>query len=172
MSKPKVWVPMLFILACAVLPLRAEETRRNPFKVEDVKDPTADDIKRFAAEVKLPGGAKDKNAEQWVKDATAAKKGTLDGDWSGRWTGGNGTAKIMVIKDRVYVLYTDTEGDLKGKTWLLEAVRDKDRLVGRWMQVGAPEDTGPYVGLIVDDERIDGTWGGGERWDFRRKIKK
>jgi hypothetical protein len=154
------------------LPVHAEEKRRNPFNVEDVKDPTGEDVKRFAADVKLPGGDKDKNAEQWVKEATEGKKDSLDGDWSGRWSAGSGTAKVKVVKDRVYVLYTDTEGGLKGKTWLLEAVREKDRLVGRWVQVGNPDDTGPYVGLIVGDDRIDGTWGGNERWDFRRKIKK
>ena len=173
MSKRYAWIPVVFVLAWAVLPARAEDKRRNPFDVEDVKDPTADDIKRIAADIKLPGGNTDKNAEQWVKKETEGKEGALDGDWSGRWSMGSGIAKVRVVKDRVYVLYTDTEGDLKGRTWLLEAVREgKDRLVGRWAQVGKPEDTGPYVGLIVDNERIDGTWGGDERWDFRRKMKK
>src|SRR5207302_2928488 len=120
----------------------------------------------------LPGGDKDPNGEQWVKKETAGKVGSLEGEWSGRWSDGSGTAKIKVVKDRIYVLYTDNEGTLKGATWLLEAIRDKDRLVGRWMQVDNPNDSGPFVGLIVDDERIDGTWGGGARWDFRRKMKK
>ena len=58
-------------------------------------------------------------------------------------------------------------------TWLLEAVKEgKDRLVGRWVQVGNANDTGPFVGLIVNGERIDGTWSEDRRWDFRRKLKK
>ena len=84
--------------------------------------------------------------------------------WDGQGQGGQGSVRW---------LYTDDEGRLKGKTWLLEAVKEgKDRLVGRWVQVGNPKDTGPFVGLIVDDERIDGTWGSDARWDFRRKLKK
>ncbi len=146
---------------------------RNPFGVRDVPDPTGEDIKQFAAQTKLPGGPKDKNAAQWVQKETAGKADSLEGDWSGRWDSGSGTATIKVVKDRIYVLYTDTRGDLKGKTWLLEAVRvGKHQLMGRWAQVGNPDDSGPYVGLIVDPERIDGTWGGDARWDFRRKLKK
>lgn len=152
--------------------IRVPGKARNPFDVEDVPDPDGQDVKAAVARMKLPGGDKDKNAEQWVKEASAGKPGTLDGDWSGRWDGASGTAKIRVIKDRVYVLYTDTDGQLKGTTWLLEAVQEgKGRLVGRWMQVGNSGDTGPYLGLIVDGERIDGTWGD-SRWDFRRKLKK
>ncbi len=164
------WVPRERIRLIGQISAQAV---RNPFGVDDVEDPTGDDIKQFAAKVKLPGGAKDKNAEQWVQKETEGKAGSLDGEWSGRWDGGAGTAKIKVVKDRVYVLYTDTEGQFKDKTWLVEAVKEgKDRLVGRWVQVGNTGDTGPYVGLIVDDERIDGTWGGDARWDFRRKLKK
>jgi hypothetical protein len=161
-----------WLVACSAWSPAADDKPRNPFEVEDVKDPTGEDVKDFAKGTKLPGGKDDKNAEQWVKKETEGKKGSLEGEWSGRWSDGKGTAKIKVIKDRVYVLYTDDEGTLQGKTWLLEAVREKDRLVGRWVQVGNADDTGPFVGLIVDDERIDGTWGNGERWDFRRKLKK
>jgi hypothetical protein len=149
-------------------PSKAGE-RRNPFGVADVLDPDTPGIRKFAARVSLPGGPRDRNAEPWVKRPTAGKAGVLDGDWSGRWDGGSGTARVKVLGDRVYVLYTDRDGSTPGRKWLLEAVREKDRLVGRWAQVGNPSDTGPYAGLIVDDERIDGTWGGG-RWDLRRKL--
>ena len=177
MSKHLSWIAVVFVLALVASPARPADDRRNPFGVADVPDPYGDDVKQFAAKVKLAGDAKDKNAEQWVKNETEGKAGSLDGEWSGRWEeNGTGTAKVKVIKDRVYVLYTDNEGRLKGKTWLLEAVKEgKDRLVGRWVQVGNPNDTGPYAGLIVDDKRIDGNhaWqGGSSRWDFRRKLKK
>ncbi len=125
---------------------------RNPFNVEDVADPIGEDLKQFASKVKLPGGADDKNAAQWVKKETEGKKGALDGDWSGRWEGGAGTAQVQVVKDRVYILYTEGEGMFKGKGYLLEAVREKDRLVGRWMTLDNTAETGPFVGLIVNDE--------------------
>jgi hypothetical protein len=162
------WAPGLLVLVVTTAPARTFDERRNPFNVEDVQDPYGEDVKKYAAGVKVRGGDKDPNAEQWVKKETEGKPGSLDGDWSGRWEDGSGTAKVRVIKDRVFVLYTDGNA-----TWLLEAVREgKDRLVGRWVQVGNANDTGPFVGLIVNDERIDGTWGEGNRWDFRRKIKK
>jgi hypothetical protein len=168
--------------------------RRNPFGVADVATPVTQDIRKFAARVSLPGGPRDRNAEPWVKRPTAGKAGVFDGDWSGRWDGVSGTARVKVLGDRVYVLYTDRDGPTPdrlqqpgaarvyvlytdrdgptpGRTWLLEAVREKERLVGRWVQVGNASDTGPYAGRIVDDERIDGTWGGG-RWDLRRKLAK
>ncbi len=173
MSKHLLWIAVVFVLALVASPARPDDDRRNPFGVADVTDPYGDDVKQFAGKVKLAGDAKDKNAEQWVKKETEGKAGSLDGEWAGRWESGTGTAKVKVVKDRFYVLYTDDEGRLKGKTWLLEAVKEgKDRLVGRWVQVGNPKDTGPFVGLIVDDERIDGTWGSDARWDFRRKLKK
>lgn len=157
----------------ADLQLESADETRNPFEVADVRNPYGPDVKNFARTVELSGGADDKNAEQWVKIETEGTPGSLDGAWFGRWEQGNGVAKILADKDRVFVLYTDKEGRLKNRTWLLEAVREgKDRLVGRWVQVGNPRDTGPFVGLIVNDGRIDGTWGGKSRWDFRRKLKK
>lgn len=63
---------------------------------------------------------------------------------------------------------------MTGSTWLLEAAMEPGgRLVGRWVQVGNPRDTGPFIGLIVDEERIDGVWdwSGRSRWDFRRKLQ-
>ncbi len=166
------WVAGLVMLALASPAVPADE-RRNPFGVDDVKDPTGADVKAFAEKTKLPGGDKDKNAEQWVKDATEGKAGSLDGEWQSRWIGGKGSCKVKVVKDRVYVLSLETEGRFKGRSYLLEAVKDgKDRLVGRWRDVANADDSGPFVGLIVNDERIDGSWAEGDRWDFRRKLKK
>jgi hypothetical protein len=168
--KRQVWlIAGLFGLALLAGVAGGDEKKtRNPFGVADVEDPYGDDVKEFAKGVKLAGDDKDKNAEQWVDTETAGKADSLDGEWSGRWEGGSGTAKVKVIKDRVYVLYKDDNA-----SWILEAVKEgKDRLVGRWVQVGNADDTGPFVGLIVNNERIDGTWGEGARWDFRRKLKK
>lgn len=165
----------------------AQAQTRNPFGVRDVPNPLGEDVKQFAAGRQLPGGGSDRNAARWVTRSTEGTSGSLDGEWSGRWEEGIGTAKVKVVGDRVYVLYTDTQGRLRGSTWLLEAVRQGKRLVGRWVQVGNPNDTGAYLGLIVDDERIDGAWGASgsapapaaqeifapnTRWDFRRNLKK
>ena len=144
---------------------------RNPFGLKDVNNPSGDDVRQFAKRVQLSGGPNDTNAPQWVSTTTKGKPESLDGDWSGRWGEGEGFAKVRVRNGRVYVLYTDSVGPYKDVSWLLEAIQEeKGRLVGRWEQVGNPRDTGPYCGLIVNPERIDGTWGGDARWDFRRHL--
>ncbi len=158
---------------------------RNPFGVSDIEDPLGADVMKFADGRQLQGGRDDKNAGQWVMVEMEGKSDSIDGEWSGRWEEGVGTAMVKTVKDRVYVLYTDHEGRLKGQTWLLEALRQGNRLVGRWAQIGNPNDTGAFVGLIVDKERIDGAWVSTDsrpadlevfspslRWDFRRKLKK
>jgi hypothetical protein len=37
------------------------------------------------------------------------------------------------------------------------------------MNIGLNRDTSPWLGIIVDDERIDGIWTQG-RWDLRRQL--
>jgi hypothetical protein len=173
------------LLGLALVAHPAQAETRNPFGVRDVPNALGEDVKRFAEGRQLPGGKDDRNAAQWVARQTRGNASTLDGEWSGRWEEGVGTAAVKAVGDRVYVLYTDREGRLSGSTWLLEAVRQGQRLVGRWVQVGNPNDTGAYLGLIVDGERIDGAWGSSDRapakqemfapntrWDFRRNLKK
>jgi hypothetical protein len=145
---------------------------RNPFNVQDVPDPDGKDVKEFAATVKLSGDAKDANAAQWAAKESAGKASSLDGEWYSRWNGGSagkdwasGTATVKTVGDRVYILYKQGTG-----TWLIDARREgKRRLVGRYLYLDEPTDSTPWVGVIVDDERIDGEWTMG-RWDLRRKI--
>jgi hypothetical protein len=165
MLRPLPWVlglAFLFVAAAVYA-----EDRRNPFDVEDVNDPVGEDVKQFASGVTLDGGKDDKNAEQWVTDETNGKAGSLDGDWSGRWSADSGKAQIKVKKDRVFILYEDNKGK-----WLIECEKSGKKLVGRWVNVANACESGPFAGLIVDDERIDGQWAENERWDFRRKLKK
>jgi hypothetical protein len=158
-----------------------EEKPKNPFGIKLEPVPDDDEVKEFAKTVTLAGGDKDANAEQWVGGATKGKADSLDGEWSGRWKyAGEGKpwvtqekpTKFASTGDRVYILFTYAEGP-----YLVVATRQgkkKDRLVGRFMSVNEPKDTGPWVGLIVGNERIDGEWkgpAGSGRWDFRRKIK-
>lgn len=149
--------------------------RRNPFGVADVADPYGQDIQQFAARVRLSGSDTDPNARQWVTKTGGGVPGSLDGEWFGRWEEGSGSnAEIQVKGDRFYAIYSDGQGRLKGKTWIIEAVIEPNhRLVGRWVQVGNPRDTGPFVAKVVSDERIDGVWSwdGRGRWDFRRKLR-
>ena len=146
----------------------------NPFGVMDVPNPDGDDVQAFAKKVKLLGDKKDDNAPQWSENVTEGKEGSLDGEWFCRWSNGGGaitnwycgTATVRTVKDRVYILCKDETG-----TFLIDTVRKETGLVGRYRCVeGATSDSTPWVGLIVDNERIDGCWRGG-RWDLRRQLK-
>ena len=66
-----------FQLAGAEPPVKADKPR-NPFGVKDIEDPDGKDVQALAAKVTLAGDAKDPNAEQWVKEATAGKNGSLE----------------------------------------------------------------------------------------------
>jgi hypothetical protein len=148
---------------------------RNPFGVPDVPDPDGEDVREFAARAGLAGDDRDANAEQWVKGATAGTRTSLDGEWSDRWKGnvgdwryGKGPTHVKAVGERAYVLINSSNG-----RFLMDLKREKNRLVGRFQGVDDPRDTGTCVFLVVDGERIDGTWGGlsSHRWDFRRKLK-
>jgi hypothetical protein len=150
----------------------AVDDARNPFEVKDVPNPNGEDVQAFAQEAKLLTDRKDANATQWAEKATTGKLGVLDGEWSSRWNGGtargdwiSGSARVRTIGDRVYILYTD-----RTNTYLIDTVRNGNRLVGRYMNIGLNEDSTPWVGIIVDDERIDGIWTRG-RWDLRRQLE-
>jgi hypothetical protein len=137
---------------------------RNPFSVEDVPDPTGRDVEDFAATVPTVDLETDENAMAWV--AIAAPADGLAGAWSSRWRDGSnvwhqGVATVHLDADRVFILYKDAGA------YLLEGVRKGDRIVGRYVNVNHPTDTSPWVGVIVNDYRIDGHWRMG-RWDFRR----
>jgi hypothetical protein len=138
----------------------------NPFGVVDVMAPDWNDVQLFAATVQLSGASTDANAAPWPP---AQPEGPLDGEWAGRWSGGSaedqwasGTATIRTVGERVYILFSQGGG-----AYLIDARREGNRLVGKYLNLHDHRDTYPWVGLIVDHERIDGAWTGG-RWDFRR----
>jgi hypothetical protein len=168
-------VLIVAMLVCLVGPGATGEPFRNPFGVADVADPVTPEVSQLAERVLLPGGSDDRNAEQWAPETTVREGSGLDGAWYGRWeVGAAGAARIKIAGDRFFALYTDYSGRMAGKTWLLEAqILENGRLVGSWVQVGDRSDTGPFVGRVVDDERIDGIWSrdGAQRWDFRRRLK-
>ena len=161
---------VLVLVANSVITADDQETTRNPFGVKDVSDLNGEELNAFAAKVKLAGDDKDANAA-WAPGATAGMVACLDGEWSSRWNRGvagnewiYGTAKVKVIGDRVYILYKDETSN-----YLIDARRDGTRrLVGRYVDLRSGEGT-PWVGVVVNDERIDGEWTMG-RWDLRRTI--
>jgi|MudIll2142460700_1097286.scaffolds.fasta_scaffold01650_9 hypothetical protein len=138
---------------------------RNPFSVEDVPDPTGGDVEDFARTVRPSADpTTDENALAWVTVATDSDG--LEGAWTSRWRTGDGAwqqgvATLRLDGDRVFILYKDAG------TYLIEAQRRGDRLVGRYVNVNLPSDTSPFYGLVVDPYRIDGYWARG-RWDLRR----
>jgi uncharacterized protein (TIGR03067 family) len=148
---------------------------RNPFGVADVEDPDGAEVQAYASKVKSPpGSADDPNAQQWVTQPTKGDPGSLDGDWYGRWkhTGEKEwqyckrTVQIKTVGDRVYILYSDHQGQ-----FLADTRREKNRLIGRVQRLDLPEDNDPCIFAIVGPDRLDGDFGGKGRQDFRRKLE-
>jgi len=148
------------------------EKTRNPFDVKDVLDPDDGDVREFAANARLSGDVEDANATKWADESTPGQPRSLEGEWHSRWKANlagkdwiTGRATLKVVGDRVYILYKD-----QTDTCLIDARRDgKRQLIGRYVNLGNPALSTPWVGVVVDHERIDGAWAKG-RWDLRRKI--
>jgi hypothetical protein len=136
-------------------------TMRNPFGVQDVTGPDDREVQEFAAQAPSEPMADDPNAAAWS-----------NGEWSSRWNGGaagarwqQGRAQIELHAERFYALFDWDGGTQRG---LIEArPQGRGRLVGRYVNLGNPSITRPWIGLIVGEERIDGYWTQG-RLDFRR----
>jgi hypothetical protein len=152
---------------------------RNPFGVMDVPYPNDDDVTQFARNTVPEESAADENAKPWSAGDASDPRGTLEGEWSSRWKGaadptipgdtpdtwkqGQGEAKI--VGGRVYLLFDWDSGKRRG---LIDAQREgPHRLVGKYINLGNPEITVPWVGLVVSNQRIDGYFSLG-RIDFRR----
>lgn len=71
---------------------------------------------------------------------------------------------VRTIGEHVYILHRSPSA-----AWLIEARREENRLLGQWMNIGNLAESRPWVGLIVDGERIDGQWPAG-RLDLRRRL--
>jgi hypothetical protein len=158
---------------------RKPERMRNPFGVMDVPDPDDEQVQQFAASATLEPSADDDNAKAWNGADDGGQYGTMEGNWSSRWNGGadpsiqgdapdqwkQGGAQARLEGDRVYLLFDWAAGAGNG---LIEARREgPQRLVGKYINLGNPAITRPWIGLIVNDRRIDGRWTHG-RLDFRR----
>jgi hypothetical protein len=127
---------------------------RNPFGVQDVPEPF------------------DQEALDFASQARARVPDLIHGGWSSRWNGGaakdewkRGHARIRMSGETFYALFDWDEGTQSG---LIEArLEGSTTLVGRYVNLGNPEIRRPWVGTIVDANRIDGQWTLG-RLDFSR----
>jgi len=134
---------------------------RNPFGVTDVTGPHDREVEEFSAQAPRQPAPGDANAAAWSS-----------GQWSSRWNGGaagsewkQGAARVEYRGEQFYALFEWDGGAQRG---LIEAHRESgDRLVGRYLNLGNPAITRPWVGLVIDEARIDGYWTHG-RLDFRR----
>ncbi|MES0041317.1 hypothetical protein [Mesorhizobium sp. M0091] len=66
--------------------------------------------------------------------------------------------------ERVYLHFN---WDNAARHGLIDARREGSRMVGKYINLSDPSVTRPWIGLIVNEERIDGRWPAG-RLDFRR----
>ncbi|WP_192244823.1 hypothetical protein [Mesorhizobium silamurunense] len=149
---------------------------RNPFDVMDVPNPGDQEVMDFAAGATLSGSADDENAKAW--SATGGQNDSIEGNWASRWNGGadptiagdakdkwkQGQAEVRTVGERVYLHFN---WDNAARHGLIEARREGSRMVGKYINLSDPSVTRPWIGLIVNDERIDGRWPAG-RLDFRR----
>jgi CubicO group peptidase (beta-lactamase class C family) len=125
----------------------------------------------FAAVVSLPAADEDSNAAAWGM-TVGEPPASIDGEWSSRWNvdsagdeWSTGSASIESVGDRVYMLYHEGEAG-----FLIEARREGEQLIGKYLDLQDHRDSYAWYGRIVDNLRIDGAWVGG-RWDFRRQLK-
>ena len=154
------------------------QNRRNPFGVMDVPDPDGADVMQFAGTATLDGADDDVNAAAWGTAKSAGQPDTIEGNWSSRWNGGadptiagdsadkwkQGRGEARIAGDRVYLYFDWDSGARKG---LIDAKREGQRLVGKYINLTSPAITRPWIGKIVSEERIDGRFPEG-RLDFRR----
>jgi hypothetical protein len=152
---------------------------RNPFGVMDVPDPNDTDVAQFAASATLEGSADDVNAAAWGTAEGTSEPDTIEGNWSSRWNGGadptisgdtadkwkQGRGEARIREDRAYLYFDWDSGARQG---LIDAKHEGPlRLVGKYINLTSPAITRPWIGLIVDERRIDGRFPEG-RLDFRR----
>jgi hypothetical protein len=150
---------------------------RNPFGTMDVPEPYDQAVMDYAASATLVGDAADDNAMPWASISESLDP--LDGAWASRWNGGadptipgdapdkwkQGCAELRTSGDRIYLRFDWDSGRRHG---LLEVRRDgTNRLVGKYINLTDPKIRRPWLGLIVDSNRIDGRFPNG-RLDFRR----
>jgi hypothetical protein len=118
--------------------------------------------------------ANDPNQENWANIKGLTDYDSVEGFWSSRWRREEnvhaasrwhvGTAHIQFYKDWVHI----TMHDDTSRYVIRCKVVENNKLVGRYLNCEFSEDNSPWVGIIVNNHRIDGFWQTRFRWDFRR----
>lgn len=153
--------------------LRVAATKpRNPFGCVDVIQSGRRSVERLVRQTRHERTDQDPNALEWNSKLVRGDATGIDGEWEGRWRGGDetewseGTVWIKTVNNRIYLIHKEMQTD-----YLMELERiDGDRIAGHYMNLSAHEDGGAWVGFIASPQRIDGFWSNG-RWDFRRRIR-
>ncbi|MDN5002934.1 hypothetical protein ACFQZO_19055 [Bradyrhizobium sp. GCM10027634] len=150
---------------------------RNPFGTMDVPAPGDCEVLHYAISAALAGDDADGNAAQWASIPAASDP--LEGAWASRWNGGadptiagdtperwkQGRAEVRVVGGRIYLRFDWDDGRRHG---LIDAISESgDRLIGKYINLTNPAIMRPWIGLVVDTNRIDGCFPNG-RLDFRR----
>jgi len=158
----------LLMLAACANPFGARKA--NPFGVTDPPgSPDDSAVQAFAARFNLPGDERDPNAAAWPPRITEGRADSLEGEWFSRWGGPAEPTTCQESGGRLYFLTRDTTAK---PAWLLVAVREGNRLRGRWVNATNRNDNGIFTGTVVGHDRIDGVWtSDGARWDFRRRLQ-
>jgi hypothetical protein len=121
--------------------------------------------------VKLPGDDEDENETNWAEELNKnQERHPIEGIWGSRWYEESkfsrwctGLATVVRHKDYFFILHTDEEVE-----YLMLAKMDgANRLLGYHYGLKDSRDKSAWVGLIVNENRIDGEWARG-RWDLRR----
>jgi TPR repeat protein len=140
-----------------------------------VKDARGADVLAFADTKKDHGGSADPNAKPWTATVVKGVPNNLDGEWASRWKHNDkdakwnvGTAQVKAVGERLFIQY---KGDGGGEFLIKLQHVGKDKLVGRYVNLDKQTDSTPWVGFVVNSERIDGYWTNG-RWDLQRKLEK
>lgn len=120
-----------------------------------------------------PLNANDPNKENWANMKGLRDYDSIEGFWGSRWREETvhtdsrwhvGTAHIQFYRDWVNIR---TEDDTNRYVIRCRVV-ENNKLIGRYMNCLFSEDNLPWVGIIVNNRRIDGFWNTHFRWDFRR----
>ncbi len=129
-------------------------------------DPLGEDVLVFDSSV---GVIIDPHAHEWVDVGESGEYESIEGPWRGRWYRTDdhqlrheGAAHVFTVGEWIYIYYTDATNQ-----YLIKAKMKGKRLIGRYVNLGVKQDSSPWVGVVVNNRRIDGRYLGG-CWDFRR----
>jgi hypothetical protein len=138
----------------------------------DVPDALGPEVLAFASLTKFELADNDPNASDWATLKGLKEYASVEGFWNSRWCIATvddfegwfeGTAQIRLSGNWVLIYCEDNTNQYVIKAQLVSS----KKLIGRYLNLNHRTDSTPWVGIIVDNRRIDGKWQKG-RWDFRR----